>query len=173
MGMENSNGNGQSKRFFFQSLLLITRSVVEIFWLLDDMAGNPGNSIHLRHPLDGPTNTLISPDENGTGICLKKYDNRTRVYILSLDSDVKKNFSSTHQQNGTVFPNEVPYSTEYPSWGSCTMAWRLQRTWPSPCVWCGVAGQQRHLAVKYSTTKRRHTQSTSFSVTSLLCPHDQ
>ena len=52
------------------SLLLITRSVVEIFWLLDDIAGNPGNSIHLLHPLDGPTKSLIHrmkrTTQNGT-----------------------------------------------------------------------------------------------------------
>ena len=34
-------------------LLLITRSVVEGFWLLDDMARYPGDSMHQLHPPDG------------------------------------------------------------------------------------------------------------------------
>ena len=80
---------------------------MEIFWLLDDMAGNPGNTIHLLHPLDGPTNTLISPDENERDNVKKKNDKRPVYTRLG-----RKKNSSTHQQNGTVFPNEVPCSTE-------------------------------------------------------------
>jgi hypothetical protein len=40
------------------------------------MAGNLKNTIHQRHPLDGPTNTPISTDEKVMGEKIKRNNDK-------------------------------------------------------------------------------------------------
>lgn len=125
------------------------------------MAGNPGNTIHLLHPLDGPTNTLISPDENGTGEKVKKNNDKRPV---STRLGRKKN-SFLHTSRTGLYSRTK-------SLAQLNLAAGFAARWldgckeldPTPLSVCGVcvqekweAGRQRHLASKLPTRYSERT----------------